>query len=30
MASGKMMARLGKAAGFEFGNHPHMLRHGTG
>jgi type 1 fimbriae regulatory protein FimB/type 1 fimbriae regulatory protein FimE len=26
----KMMARLGKSAGFKFGVHPHMLRHGTG
>jgi type 1 fimbriae regulatory protein FimB/type 1 fimbriae regulatory protein FimE len=26
----KMMARLGKSAGFRFGVHPHMLRHGTG
>jgi type 1 fimbriae regulatory protein FimB/type 1 fimbriae regulatory protein FimE len=26
----KMVARLGKAAGFDFGVHPHMLRHGTG
>jgi type 1 fimbriae regulatory protein FimB/type 1 fimbriae regulatory protein FimE len=26
----KMVARLGKGAAFEFGIHPHMLRHGTG
>jgi type 1 fimbriae regulatory protein FimB/type 1 fimbriae regulatory protein FimE len=26
----KMVARLGEAAEFEFGIHPHMLRHGTG
>jgi len=26
----KMVARIGKAAGFKFGIHPHMLRHGTG
>jgi type 1 fimbriae regulatory protein FimB/type 1 fimbriae regulatory protein FimE len=26
----KMVARLGKGAGFDFGIHPHMLRHGTG
>jgi type 1 fimbriae regulatory protein FimB/type 1 fimbriae regulatory protein FimE len=26
----KMVARLGKSAGFSFGVHPHMLRHGTG
>jgi integrase len=28
--SRKMVARLGEASGFEFGVHPHMLRHGTG
>lgn len=27
---GKLVARLGAAAGFEFGVHPHMLRHSTG
>jgi integrase len=26
----KMIARLGVAAGFDFGVHPHMLRHATG
>jgi len=26
----KMVARLGKASGLEFGVHPHMLRHATG
>lgn len=26
----KMVARLGEAAGFGFGVHPHMLRHATG
>jgi site-specific recombinase XerD len=26
----KMIARLGKTAGFDFGVHPHMIRHATG